>query len=201
MTLCFICQTYNFVFQKYLKPLELWLERLRFLGFRCILTGLRGCAGKHIRSDGVVRNSTQHFHLALRTGCVSPGQVNVYQWYARYMLGIWTAAGWLKTGKSRQPWLQVRVTPTVGTIPTGTPGAIARRLPDSQEAASEPPDSECQYPYRRDQDDWTWQIRRGPDWAVTVPCPESTWPSVGWVAAGIHLQALVVFSFSDLENI
>jgi hypothetical protein len=87
MTLCFICQrlAYNFVFQKNFKSLELRLERLRVFCFRCSLTGLRGCADKHIRSDGVVRNSTQHFYLALRTGCVSPGQVNVYQWYDRYM--------------------------------------------------------------------------------------------------------------------
>ncbi len=38
-------------------------------GFRFIVTGPRGCAGKQVRSDGAVRNLTQHFHLALRTGC------------------------------------------------------------------------------------------------------------------------------------
>ena len=51
------------------------IKPFQFFAFRCILTGPRGCSEamgfsciRPVRSDGVVRNLTHHFYLALGTG-------------------------------------------------------------------------------------------------------------------------------------
>jgi len=51
------------------------IKAFEVFGFRRIVTGPSGCAEamqlsriRPVRSDGVVRNLTQHFHQALRTG-------------------------------------------------------------------------------------------------------------------------------------
>ena len=61
------------------KKLENTLAQIRafeVFGFRCIVTGPRECSEAMrlssigpVRSNGVIRNLTQHFHLALGTGC------------------------------------------------------------------------------------------------------------------------------------
>ena len=52
------------------------IKAFEVIAFRRILIGPRGCAEamgfssiRPVRSDGVVRNLTQHFHLASSTGC------------------------------------------------------------------------------------------------------------------------------------
>ena len=52
------------------------IKTLEFFYFRCIVTGPKGWAEamgfstiRPVRSDGVVRSLTHHFHLALGTGC------------------------------------------------------------------------------------------------------------------------------------
>ena len=57
------------------------IKAFEVFAFRWILTGPRGCPEamwlsriRPVRSDGVVRSSTQHFHLALGTGWVVPEQ-------------------------------------------------------------------------------------------------------------------------------
>ena len=54
------------------------IKAFEFFAFRCILTGPRGCAEamgfssiRPVRSDGVVRSLTHHFHQALGTGCMT----------------------------------------------------------------------------------------------------------------------------------
>jgi hypothetical protein len=41
------------------------IEAVEVFGFRCTLIGPKGYAGKHVRVDGVIRNLTHHFQLAL----------------------------------------------------------------------------------------------------------------------------------------
>ena len=64
----------HFALPKKIKPK---LKHFSFFAFRCILSGPRGCDEamgfsriRPVRSDGVVRSLTHHFHQALGTGCV-----------------------------------------------------------------------------------------------------------------------------------
>jgi hypothetical protein len=43
------------------------IRAFKSFGFKYILTAPRGRTGKHVKIDGVVRNSTKHFHQAFRT--------------------------------------------------------------------------------------------------------------------------------------
>jgi hypothetical protein len=47
------------------------LAALDVFGFRCILSGMSGCTGKHVQAEGAVLDFklTHHLRVALRIGC------------------------------------------------------------------------------------------------------------------------------------